>query len=46
MIMSNSGLPLKVGHKIHLETFQFLLLALFVIGSQVVGINAFVKGVG
>ncbi len=28
MIMSSSGLPFKAGHKIHLDTFQFLLLAL------------------
>jgi hypothetical protein len=41
MIMSSSGLPSRAGHKIHLDTFQFLLLALSPLRSLVVGINAF-----
>jgi hypothetical protein len=39
MTMLNSGLPFKVGHEIHLDIFQLLLLALSSHGSLVVDIN-------
>jgi hypothetical protein len=40
MTVSNSGLPFRVGHKIHLDIFQPLLLALSSPRSLVVDINS------
>jgi len=39
MTMLSSGLPFKARHEIHLDTFQFLILALSSPGSLVVDIN-------